>query len=267
MSDEQNERQGLVKQYLKFIDNNVLFKKPISCLFAALGLLFPLFVLGLFIQSGIFDYFIQINAVKYIAASILILLILGFAGVFGALIWWHRRIKCDDGPKAYPNFRRFIQTVGEWLGTFLAISVFGTVLVLLILMSDDYSLIADALPFPIPGISIVTAFYGPIAGFIVIIVTRIILFLLDPVIWLITQIWGLIKRIALYFYRFTIGFFGTVEKNTPFWVGATWILAVGVIVATLVLCFMYGGIAMTAGLAAALGFMGYLMFKRKDYGV
>jgi len=263
MSEEQIKGQGLVKEYLKFIDTNILFKKPISCLHAILSLLFPLFVLGLFIQSGIFDYFIEMKAGKYIAASILILIILAFAGFFGALIWWHRRINRDDGPKLYPNFKRFVQTAGEWSGTVLAISVFGTVLVLLIFMSEDYSMIANALPFPIPGISIATAFYGPIGGFIIIIVTKIILFLLDPVIGLIRRIWGLVKRIALYCYRVTISFFGTVEKNTPFWVGATWVLAVGVIIATLVLCFMYGGIAMTAGLVAALAFMGYLIFKRK----
>ena len=265
MSDEQTKKQGMVKKYLSFIDTSILFKKPISCLHAALSLLIPLSVLGLFIQSGIFDYFMEIKAGKYIAASILILIILGFAGVFGALIWWHRRISRDDGPKLYPNFRRFIQTLGEWSGTVFAISVFGAVLVLLIFMPEDYSMIARALPFPIPGISIATAFYGPIVGFIIIIITKIILFLLDPVIWLMKQIWGLIKRVALYWYRFTISFFGTVEKNTPFWVGATWVLAVGVIIATLVLCFRYGGLAMTIGLAAALAFMCYLMFKRKDY--
>jgi len=259
MSEEQNKGQSLVKKYLTFIDTNILFKKPISCLFAILSLLLPLSVLGLFIQSGIF----QSKAGNYIAASVIILIILVFAGVFGALIWWHRRIKADDGPNAYPNFRRFIQTFGEWLGTVFAISVFGAVLVLLIFVSEDYYMIARSLPFPIPGITIATAFYGPVGGFIIIIVTKILLFLLDPVIWLVKQIWGLIKRIVLYFYRFTISFFGIVEKNTPFWVGATWVLAVGVIITTLVLCFKYGGIAMTAGLAAALAFMGYLMYKRK----
>ena len=263
MSDEQNKGQGMVKKYLSFIDTNILFKKPISCLYAALSLLFPLSVLGLFIQSGIFDYFMEIKAGKYITASILILIILGFAGIFGALIWWHRRIKYDDGPKVYPNFRRFIQTAGEWLGTILAISVFGTVLVLLIFIPKDYYRIAGALPFPIPGINIASAFYGPVGGFIIIIITKIILFLLDPVILLIKRIWGLIKRIVLYCYRFIINFFGTVEKNTPFWIGATWVLAVGVIIATLVLCFVSEGIGVIIGLAAALAFMCYLIFKRK----
>jgi hypothetical protein len=258
MSEEQNKEQGLVKQYLKFIDTNVLFKKPISCLHAIISLLFPVFVLGLFIQYRIFD-----SSGKYVVAAILILIILGFAGVFGALIWWHRRINRDDGIKFYPNFRRFIQTVGEWLGTFLAISVFGSVFILLIFLSDDYNLIAGILPFSTPGISIAMAFYGPIGGFIIIIITKIILFLLDPVIRLIVWIWGLIKRIVLYCYRVTISFFGNVERNTPFWIGATWVLAVGVIIATLVLCFIFGGIAMTVGLVAALAFMGYLIFKRK----
>jgi len=259
MSEEQNKGQGLVKQYLKFIDTNILFKKPVSCLFAVLSLLLPLFVLGLFIQSDIFGS----KDGKYIAAGILILIILCFAGIFGALIWWHRRINRDDGPNPYPNFRRFIQTAGEWLGTILAISVFGTVLVLLIFIPKDYYRIAGALPFPIPGINIASAFYGPVGGFIIIIITKIILFLLDPVILLIKRIWGLIKRIVLYCYRFIINFFGTVEKNTPFWIGATWVLAVGVIIATLVLCFVSEGIGVIIGLAAALAFMCYLIFKRK----
>jgi len=258
MSEEQNKGQGLVKQYLTFIDTNVLFKKPISCLYAVLSLLFPVFVLGMFIQYRIFD-----NPGKYVAAAILILIIFGFAGIFGALIWWHRRINRDDGTKFYPNFRRFIQTAGEWLGTFLAINVFGAVLVLLIFLSEDYNMIVSILPFSTPGISIATAFYGPIGGFIIIIITKIILFLLDPVIRLITWIWGLIKRIVLYCYRVTISFFGTIEKNTPFWVGATWVLAVGVIITTLALCFVNGGIAMAIGLVAALAFMAYLIFKRK----
>ena len=259
MSEEQNKGQGLVKQYLKFIDTNILFKKPVSCLFAVLSLLLPLFVLGLIIQSDIFGS----KDGKYIAAGILILIILCFAGIFGALIWWHRRINRDDGPNPYPNFRRFIQTAGEWLGTILAISVFGTVLVLLIFIPKDYYRIAGALPFPIPGINIASAFYGPVGGFIIIIITKIILFLLDPVILLIKRIWGLIKRIVLYCYRFIINFFGTVEKNTPFWIGATWVLAVGVIIATLVLCFVSEGIGVIIGLAAALAFMCYLIFKRK----
>jgi hypothetical protein len=263
MSDQQSKGQGIVKPYLSFIDTNVLFKKPISCLCAIVSLLLPVYILSQFIQHGAFEF----REAKYTVASILIVVILAFAGVFGALIWWHRRITRDEGPKWYNNFRRFIQTTGEWSGTVFAISVFGIIVVLMIFLSEEYFMLARAFPFYIPSVDIVTAFYGPIGGFLIIIVTKIILFLLDPLIWLIKQFAILIKRIVLYCYRFTLGFFGTIEKNTPFWVGATWVLAVGVIITMLVLCFYSFNIAPVTGLAAGLAFMGYLMFKRKHYDV
>lgn len=263
MSDQQNKGQGIVKPYLGFIDSNVLFKKPVSCLFAIFSLLIPVYTLSQFIQIGVF----KTEEAKYITAGILILAFLVFAGVFGAFIWWHRRINRDDGPRVYINFKRFIQTTGEWLGTVFAICVFGTILVLMILMSQEYHMIISAFPYRIPNVDIITAFYGPVGGFLIIIATKIILFLLDPLMWLLKQIWILIKRAALYCYRFILSFFGTIEKNTPFWVGATWVLAVGVIITVLVLCFKFSGIAPVIGLTAALAFMGYLMFKRKHYDV
>jgi len=264
MSDQQDtpKGQGIVKPYLGFIDTNVLFKKPISCLFAIVSLLIPVYVLSLFIQYGIFGA----NEAKYIIAGILILVVLLFAGIFGALIWWHRRIIRDEGGhKWYGNFRRFMQTIGEWLGTFIAISVFGCVIVLMIFLSDEYYMITEILPLPIYQVDIVAALYGPIAGFLIIIVTKILLFLLDPVIWLIKQIWKLFVRIVLFVYRCVINLCGVVEKNTPFWVGVTWLLAFTAIAVSLVLCFIYGSIYAAIALAVSFGFMGYLLYKRKNY--
>jgi len=263
MSDEENKGQGIVKPYLSFIDNNVLFKKPVSCLFAIVSLVIPIYILSLFIQFEVFSS----GIVNYIIAAILIVLVLAFAGVFGALIWWHRRIIRDEGPKYYNNFRRFIQTLGEWFATFYAISVFGIIIILMLLLPDDYYYVAGAIPVDIPGVNIVTALYGPIGGVVIIVATKILLFLLDPVIWLIKQIWTLFVRVVLYVYRNILNFFGTVEKNTPIWVGITWLLAGAVVIAAVVLCFTHGGLAPVIGLIAALAFMGYMLFKRKDYNV
>jgi len=265
MSDQQNspKKQGLVKPYLGFIDTNVLFKKPVSCLFAIVSLLFPVFILSQFIKFELF----KSGEVKLIIASILILLIVAFAGIFGAFIWWHRRITRDEGQQWYPNLRRFIQTAGEWFGTVFAISVFGIIVVLMIFLSNEYYYITHALPLAFPGVDITTALFGPIVGFIVIIATKILLFLLDPIIWLIKQIWILFKRFVSYCYRLVIGVSGTVEKNTPIWIGVTWLLAIGVIITSLILCFTYQSLAPIIGLIAALAFMGYLMFKRKHYDV
>jgi len=265
MSDQQNnlKGQGIVKPYLGFIDTNVLFKKPVSCLFAIVSLLFPIFILSQFIQYDLF----RSGEVKLIIACILILLVVAFAGIFGAFIWWHRRITHDEGPKWYANLRRFIQTAGEWLGTVFAISLLGIIVILMIFLSEEYYYITHAFPLTIPGVDITTALFGPIVGFIIIIATKILLFLLDPIIWLIKQIWILFKRFVLYCYRIVIGISGTVEKNTPIWIGVTWLLAIGVIITSLVLCFTYQSLAPIIGLIAALAFMGYLMFKRKHYDV
>jgi len=253
--------QGIVKPYLGFIDTNVLFKKPISCLFAIISLLTPIYVLSQFLQ---FEIYKSENA-RIIIASILILIVFAFAGIFGALIWWHRRIIRDEGPKMYNNFRRFIQTMGEWLGTFIAISVFCSILILLLFLKNEYYWLTSALPLPIPGIDLASALYGPVLGFIIIIATKIFLFLLDPLIWLIRQIWKLIVRVVLYVYRCIISFSGTVEKNIPFRVGATWLLSFAAIITTLYLCFKWQGIAPVIALAVSFGFMGYLMFKRKYF--
>jgi len=264
MSDQEyrSREYGIVKGYLWFLDNNVLFKKPISCLAAIISFLIPFLVLSQFIRFEIF----KSGEVNMVFASILILLVFAFAGIFGALIWWHRRITLNEGPKLYVNFRRFVQTIGEWLATFIAISVFGVVLVLVIFLSEEYHFIAGLLPFAIPHIDIFVAFSGIIAGFVIIIVTKLLLFLLDPLVWLIKQIWNFIKWLVLYCYRVILNLLKTIEKNTPFWVGVTWIVAVGVIITTLVLCFrFFGAIAPVIALAAALAFMGYFMFKRKHY--
>jgi len=265
MSEEgyRSREQGIVKEYLGFLDNNVVFKKPVSCLAAFGSFLIPVFVLSLFIRFEIF----KAGDVNIIFASILIVIIFTLAGVFGALIWWQRRITRDEGPKFYVNFRRFVQTTGEWLGTFSAITVFGVILVLAIFLSEKYQYIAGFLPFSLPRINILMAFSGLVGGFFIIIATKILLFLLDALVWLIRQIWNFIKWIARYCQRIIFNLLKTIEKNTPIWTGVTWILAIAVIISALTLCFRFGGIFPVIGLAAALAFMGYLMFKRKHYDV
>ena len=270
MSDQEKPKgQGLVRPYLGFIDTSVLFKKPISCFFALIGLLIPVYFLIQIIQYRI----LESGYVKLIAASILILAVLVFAGLFGFFIWWHRRITRDEGPKWYPNFRRFIQTLGEWTGTLFAIIVFGCVLILLLLLRDEYRMIIGMLPVPFYDLNFTVALYGPIVGFLIIIATKIFLFLLDPVIWLVKQIWKLFVRIVLYFYRCIIKVHGVVEQNTPVWFGVIWLISVAVVAVGLVLChallrrpvpFLFLGGVFTVALG--LGFMAFLVIKRKNYG-
>ena len=112
---------SVTKMYLGFIDTNVLFKKPVSCLLAIVSLLTPVFFLIQILQFGLF----KSGHAELIFASILLLAILAFAGITGTLIWWHRRIVRDEEPTLYRIFRRFIQTFTEWCATTIAFIVFG----------------------------------------------------------------------------------------------------------------------------------------------
>jgi len=269
MSDENKEKgPGIAKSYLDFIDTNVLFKKPVSCLFAVLSLLIPVQFLFQIIQEEI----LFSKNVKLIIVSILVLAVLCFSGIFGSLIWLHRRIKKDEGPKIYPNFRRFVQTFGEWAGTMVALIVFGTVLITMLVLKDELDLIISMLPFPVSGFSFSAALFGPVAGFVIIIATMIFLFLLDPIIWLVKKIWALIVRIVLFFYRCVVKFSGTVEQNTPVWIGAVWLFSAAVVCTGISLCcrirvypnmvLFFAGVS---AIALGLAMMAFLVIKRKNY--
>lgn len=279
MADENVEKgNGAVKSYLNFIDANVLFKKPVSCLFAICSLLIPVFFLIQIIQYGIF----RSQSGRLIAGALLTLAVLLFAGIFGALIWWHRRINRDEGQKWYPNFRRFIQTFGEWTATMFAIVFFLGILVLWISSGNEYYYYAVESLLPFSGgryllqYDVTLALYGLVIGFLIIIATKIVLFLLDPFVWLVKQIWGLIVRVVLYFYRFVLKVFEVFEKNAPVWIGVNWLIALIVVCCGLFpyckllfnpyinisLGFLIGA---AATVALGLAFMGFLIVKRKVY--
>ena len=259
--------QGIVKAYLAFIDRNALFKKPISCFFSVSSLLLPvtfIFVI-LHLRDIIFD-----NTNVFIA-SILALLILFAAGFIGALIWWHRRINLNEGPRLYVNLRRFIQTLGEWTGTLLAIIVCGAVIIYLIFIGGEDTLIVPMLPFPLPAINYVLALYGLIGGFLIILATKIFLFLLDIVVGLLGRIWNLFVGIILYYYRCIVKVHRTIELNTSVWIGLVWFFSAIVVIAGLILCFKLIGTSLgiyllgIIPLALGLGLMAFLVVKRKNY--
>ena len=221
---------GFVKNYLKFIDTNVLFKKPVSCLYAISSLLIPVFFLIQIIQFKVFESEIP----SLIVVSIFLLLIFIFAGFFGSLIWYYRRIIQNEGPKWYPNFRRFIQTLGEWTATLVAIIGFFTGIIIIIMSNTgDFRIILSFMPLMVRSFGLMLAPYSLVVGFLIIIATKIILYLLDPVIWLIKQLWSLLVRVVLYFYRITLKVFGIFEENAPLWFGVNWLLAILVVAAGL----------------------------------
>ena len=271
--DEQEKTKefGLVKGYLKFVDTNVLFKKPVSCLFAICSLLIPLYFLIQIIQFRIFELSFELLDVSIIVVSMVLLWVSLFAGLFGSMIWWNRRIVRDEGPKWYPNFRRFIQTLGEWLATVYTIIAF-TVGIVLIFVSNmgDFSVLYF-LPGFILNFGMMLAPISLITGFLIIIATKIILFLLDPFIWLIKQIWGLLVRLVLYFYRVILKVFGVYEQNAPVWSGVNWLIAIMVVISGIIMGIVLWSrpslplaLGTIFAMALGLGYMGFIVNRRKN---
>ena len=264
----QSRERGVVRSYLGFLDRSVLFRKPISCFFTVISFLIPLTFLVQFIQQR--DFLFENPGL--LLAWILILLVLTFAGIFGALIWWHRRIIRDEGPRIYDNFRRFLQTLSEWTGTVFAIIVFGCVTVITFLLKEEINTITSLIPFelPLPVIDFSFALFGLAGGFLIILASKILLFLLDLLVLLFLKIWKLIIRIVLYYYRCIVKVHSTIELNTTVWIGLVWLLAAAVVILGLVMCYKLMGAGFRLylpgiiTLALGLGFMAFMVVKRKN---
>jgi len=266
---------GPVRSYLSFIERSVLFRKPISCFFALFSFLIPL----AFLLPAIQYRDIIFSDANLLFASILFLLILIIAGIFGGLIWWHRRLRRDVDSSLYGNFRAFLQTLGEWTGTLYGLIICLTTIVLYIFLRDDngfllsiilgslnldflfldsetiFSTLVGLLMLPIRGVNLSTAIFGLCTGFIIILATRIFLIVLDFVYMLLLKIWNLIKGIVLYYYRCIIRIHRTIEQNSTIWLGVVWLFAILVVIAGLVLCYL---LTLTTSLRGE-GFGPYLM--------
>jgi hypothetical protein len=129
---------------LSYIDNGHFFRKPFSWLYtllAILNLLFPFYVLYV-AGSKIYVYYIDIPA-KVIIVFLLLWIIIAFASWIGFQLWWDRKSKINvsssvgDEFIVAPVFSHFIQTIGEWLGTYIGLVGFGFALLTTIILGDE----------------------------------------------------------------------------------------------------------------------------------
>jgi len=118
------------KPYFDYIDRGSLFKKPFYWLYtvlAALNLLAPLVILFGAVSNNIFEL-----PVKFTLAFLLIWIIASCAFWLGFQLWWNRRDKVIESSTeggafvATPVFAHFIQTLGEYYGSLVAV-LFTTV--------------------------------------------------------------------------------------------------------------------------------------------
>ena len=163
---------GFIAPSLSYIDSGKMFRKPFSwlyMLFAGLNAILPFYVLYTII--GFFRY----ASVKYILAMVLCWTILCIACWVGFQIWWNRKDKVlltsEEGSEfpLTPVVSHLLQTLGEWLGSFIAIVGFG-----FSLFGTIFGEVIN-LPIPIPfglGMDALGMVLSPLYGFLTIIIFR-----------------------------------------------------------------------------------------------
>ena len=180
MSDIQK-KQGKfynsIQPYLHFIDNGLLFRTPFGWLYifmAIFNLLIPIYMLIEAWNNQLF----RLLEFKYIAVFIIIWILIAVVSWIGFQIWWNRKydvIKTySEGDEfvATPVFAHFVQTLGEWLGTWIGIVGFSVSLVATLFLGSEgkYMLQTVGLDFMDTGFLFVILM--PVYGFVIVVFSR-----------------------------------------------------------------------------------------------
>lgn len=162
-----------IQPYLNYIDGGKLYKQPFRILYqviAVLMLLFPFFFLYQLIDSGLMDG----APANIVVAAILIWIIIDVAGWLSFQLWWMRALQLNQTSRegddfiATPVLSNLLQTLGEWLGSYMAIVGFLITLIGLIFMGEAMSIVNLIVPV-MGGWGLI---YFPVAGFIIIVIFR-----------------------------------------------------------------------------------------------
>ncbi len=165
-----------IKPYLSFIDNGHLYRKPFSWLYillAIINLILPIFIFYQAVVNKIFD-----AQAKFIIVFLLVWIIIAFASWVSFQLWWDRKSKVistaveSDEFVATPVFSHFIQTLGEWLGTWIGIVGFGTALLTTIILGGEGNSLSAQLGLDFMGTGFLSIVLMPIFGFLIIVAAR-----------------------------------------------------------------------------------------------
>lgn len=171
-----------IAPYLAFIDQGHMFRRPFSWLYALLAiinLLLPLFVLYQLIQRRVFD-----TDFKFVITFILAWVIIAFAGWVSFQLWWDRKTRITFSSEnnaefvATPVFAHFIQTLGEWMGTWIGIAGTGIALLTTIILGREGYVVGNSIGIPFLGQYLGSGWLNviimPIYGFLIIVLSRFI---------------------------------------------------------------------------------------------
>ena len=165
--------------YLETIDNGSLFKVPFKLLFgliAILNAIVPFYMIYTAFDNDLFD-----GSFKIVMVFLWLWFLIILASFFSFNIWWNRKnkietlIKNDDSFVATPVFAHFIQTFGEYAGTYIAfVGSLGALFASIFLSGRDGYQLSHLIGINITEFGISGVFIMLISGFFVIIITKFI---------------------------------------------------------------------------------------------
>jgi len=165
-----------IKPYLTFIDNGHLYRKPFSWLYtllAVVNLILPIYIFYQAADNRIFD-----APAKFIIVFLLVWIIIAFASWISFQLWWDRKSKVittsSEGDEfvATPVFSHLIQTIGEWLGTWIGIVGFSVALLTTLILGDEGYYLSSLLGLGFMKTGFLFIILMPIFGFLIIVATR-----------------------------------------------------------------------------------------------
>jgi hypothetical protein len=162
--------------FFAYIDTGKIFRKPFSWLYGLIAILnaaFPFYALYEFIGK------FKIMDGQHIFGTILIWLVILAAGWFSFTLWWNRMAKVDalttnnDEFVATPVYAHFLQTLGEWLGSYVAIV--GTLSALISWVLIDTAQLSYFLGSgTVLGLGATSILTAPIFGFLILVSFRFV---------------------------------------------------------------------------------------------
>ncbi len=174
----ENKFFNFIKPFLNFIDRGELYRRPfnvIYIIFAILNLLFPLFMFYTAVDNRVFNL-----PVKYVFAFIFIFISICASCWLGFQIWWNRKetlkelIVEGDEFVAIPTLTYFLQTIGEWMGTWIGVTGCLMTIISLIFLGEDAEQFFGMLGIPRFVASGLMILVMPIIGFFIIVLFRLL---------------------------------------------------------------------------------------------
>ena len=167
---------NFIAPFLACIDNGNMFRRPFQWLYitiAALNILWPFYLVYVAVNANIFQL-----PFKYVLAFIVVWLPMVFGAWVGFQIWWNRSQKVvqtsaeGDEFVATPVFSHFIQTLGEWAGSWIGLIAPVVALLARLMLGDEGPSLVSMVGFGFVSANLTGIILLPLYGYLILTFAR-----------------------------------------------------------------------------------------------